>query len=384
VYKRLVKMVEAAREGVREVRPDAVVCFRLWWRNFPEELYRDGHRLIAEATGLANAADLMCAIGKPYNDPSVVLPKLFAELPADTPVMYKSTRMDIHDNTPLTLVLGRYPAGREQIVEISYEMYHASPYPWCKVAHIRRGLTGVKEHHLAGYVSLPINMGNNGRDIDPETGNLGRMNTWLFERLAKGDPRSDRELVAAWVEKEYGAAAPDSVLDALLDADVLSDEGIQWGRGINHRVAFASLHTTKLYWFFDGFIQPDFPYAIASPTKDLIEGMIAMKHSAYERATAHIRAIEAARAATEPRLYEEIREGYQTFADYICLRRDWSSYLLMQYGIEKGVYPPERAVLGRMSRYAETFIANLVRLKDTPAGQKAMRQIGFPDRFPLS
>ena len=56
----------------------------------------------------------------------------------------------------------------------------------------------------------------------------------------------------------------------------------------------------------------------------------------------------------------------------------------MQYAIEKGVYPPERKVLGRMSRHAEYFIRALVRLKDTPAGKRAMGQISFPDQFPLS
>jgi hypothetical protein len=37
-----------------------------------------------------------------------------------------------------------------------------------------------------------------------------------------------------------------------------------------------------------------------------------------------------------------------------------------------------------MSRHAETFIANLVRLKDRPAGQRAMKQLAFPDPFPLT
>jgi hypothetical protein len=384
VYMRLAKMVEAARDGVREVRKDATVCFRLWWRNFPDEFYRDGHRLIGELTGLKNAGDLMCQIGRQHNDPSVVLPKLFAELPADVPIMYKSSRMDIHDNTPLTTALGNYPANREQIMEISYELFNQKPWPWCKIAHIRQDLKAVKEYKLTGYVSLPINMGNNGRDINPEAGNLGRMNTWLFEQLVKGDTRSDSDLVGAWLEKEYGAPQPQEVVTALLDADVLADEGLQWGRGINHRVPFASLHTTKLYWMFDGFIQPDFPYKIANPDRELIESMIQMKQSAYERAKAHIYTLEAACAGIDPRLYKEIRDGYEVFADFISLRRDWASYILMQYAIEKGVYPPERKVLGRMSRYMESFVKNLVRLKDTPAGKKAMGQIGCPDLFPLT
>ncbi len=66
------------------------------------------------------------------------------------------------------------------------------------------------------------------------------------------------------------------------------------------------------------------------------------------------------------------------------LVRDWSCYLLMQYGIEKGVYPADRLSLGRMSRYVETFIRNLTRLKDHPAGQKAMARISFPDAFALT
>jgi len=384
VYKRLVKMVEAARDGVRDVRKDAAVCFRLWWRNFPDEFYRDGHRLISELTGLKNAGELMCPIGRQHNDPAAVLPKLFAELPADVPIMYKSSRMDIHDNSPLTTTLGRFPKDREQIMEISYELFNEKPWPWCKIAHIRQDLQAVRDYKLTGYVSLPINMGNNGRELNPESGNLGRMNTWLFAQLAQGDKRSDSALVAAWLEQEFGAPQPDAVVNALLAADVLSDEGIQWGRGINHRVSFASLHTTKLYWMFDGFIQPDFPYAIARPDRALIEGLIEMKHSAYDRAVAQLQQLEAARAATDPRLYTEIHEGYQVFADFISLRRDWASYLLMQYALEKGVYQPERKVLGRMSRYVESFIRNLVRLKDTPAGKRAMRQLDFPDGFPLT
>ncbi|MBN1808048.1 MAG: hypothetical protein JW909_03205 [Planctomycetes bacterium] len=384
VYKRLAKMVEAARQGIKEAGSDAQVCFRLWWRNFPDEYYRDGHRLTAELTGLENASDLMCRIGKPWNLPSEVLPKLFKELPPDVPVMYKSTRMDIHCNSPLTHVLGKYPPDREQIIEVSFEMYHQKDWPWCKIMHIRQGYEGAVKHKLAGYVSLPINMGNNGRDIDPESGNLGRMNTWLFQALASGDKRTDRDLIAAWMEREYGAPQPDVVVDALEEADRLADEGTQWGRGINNRVAFASLHTTKLYWMFDGFIQPDFPYGIADPTEALIESMIATKHTAYERVRMHIDNLNAARAAVHPDLYAELSQGLKTFSEFILLRRDWSSYILMQYGIEKGIYPPDRKVLGRMSRYVETFIRNLVMLKDSPAGKKAMRQIDFPDAFPLS
>ncbi|MHC4716254.1 MAG: hypothetical protein ACYS5V_04740 [Planctomycetota bacterium] len=384
IHERLANMVRAAREGLAEAGSDARVCMRLWWRNFPAEYYRDGHRLAGELTGLDNASDLLCRIGKPHNDPSAVLPKLFDLLPADVPVMYKSTPMDIHDNSPLTHVLGTYPADREQIIEISFEMYHAKAWPWCKIKHIRQGYEAARDHELAGYVSLPINMGNNGRDIDPESGNLGRMNTWLFERLAGGDTRSDAQLVAAWLEREFGSPQPQAVVDALLDADALADEGIQWGRGVHNRQPFASLHTTKLYWTFDGFIQPDFPYQIAEPTAELLESLIEMKYRAHDRAREHIARLAAARPAMHPGLFEEIHGGYAVFADYILLARDWSSYLLMQYGIEKGVYPPDRKTLGRMSRYVETFIRNLLALRDTPAGQKVIDRVSFPDPFPLS
>lgn len=384
VAERLVKMVEAAREGVREVRKDIQIVFRLWWRNFPDEFYRDGHRLIGEVTGIRNPGEVMCKIGMPHNDPKIVMSTLFRKLPADVPVMYKSSRMDIHNNTPLTKAIGTYPANRQQIMEISYERFNEKPWPWCKVAHIRKDLKAVKEFNLSGYVSLPINMQNNERHLNPEVGNLGRMNTWLFERLSQGDKRSDSKLVAAWLEKEFGAPQPKVVVDALLAADVLADEGIQWGRGINHRVSFGSLHQTKLYWMYDGFIQPDFPYRIANPDAALIEELIQLKHSAYERAMGHVYQLEVAEAAIDPRLYREIHDGYVVFADFISLRRDWASYLLMQYALEKGVYPPERKVLGRMSRYVESFIKNLVRLKETPAGKKAMGELSFPDHFPLT
>ena len=84
-----------------------------------------------------------------------------------------------------------------------------------------------------------------------------------------------------------------------------------------------------------------------------MRGLIEMKHSAYERAAAQIHQLEAARAATDPRLYAEVRDGYQVFADFILLRRDWASYILMQYAIEKGVYKPERKVLGRPQAVCE-------------------------------
>lgn len=384
IHERLARNVEAAREGIREAGSNTQVCFRLWFRNFPSEYYRDGHRLTEEITGLENATQYLCPVGKPHNDPAVVLPALFAALPPDVPVMYKSTRMDIHEDSPLTHVLGTYPADREQIIEVSFEMYHEKPWPWCKIKHIRQGVEAARDHRLAGYMAVPVNVENNRRDLDPERGNLGRMNTWLFEQLVKGDARTDAELVAAWLAKEFGAPQPQVAVDALLDADRLAGDGVHWGRGIYNRVPFASLHTTKLCWMFDGFIQPDFPYAMASPTRDLLEGIIRMKHEAYEGACEHLARIEAARAGMHPQMFEELHTGYRDFADYILLVRDWSSYLLVQYGIERGVFPSDRPTLGRMSRYVETFIRNLTRLQDRPAGRRASARLAFPDAFPLT
>ena len=342
VADRLANLVKNARDGVREFNPKAKICFRLWWRNFPKEVYLDSHKLIAEMTGLENAAELMNPIARPFNDPTVVLPALFDQLPKDVPVMYKSTRMDIHNGSPITHVLGTYPKKLEQIIEVSFEQYHVKSYPWCKTNHIRQGLKACEDYNLAGYVSLPINMGNNELDNDPESGNIGRMNTSIFEKMVKDIKRSDRDLLTEWLTNEYGATPPDVVLDALLDADRLADEGLQWGRGINERMPFASLHTTKLYWCFDGFIQPDFPYAMLNPTAELLESMIKMKHDAYIDATNHIAAIYAAGGSINERLYKELLGPYKTFADVIMLRRDWASYTLMQYGIEKGVFPADR------------------------------------------
>ena len=109
-----------------------------------------------------------------------------------------------------------------------------------------------------------------------------------------------------------------------------------------------------------------------------------MKKTAYEKAMEQIHKLEASEAGINPRLYKELHESYQTFADFISLCRDWTSYILMQYALEKGVYKPERIVLGRMSRYVESFIKNLLRLKDTEAGKKAISQLRFPDNFPLT
>ncbi len=381
---RLVQQAVSAQKGVQEAGSDAKVCFRLWWRNLPREFYLEGARRIGEATGLDNAIDLMNPVMKPYNDPEKILPELFNKLPKDMPIMYKSTRMDIHDHTPLTLGVGAYPADREQILEISYENYHLKPWPWCKAAHIRQGLKAVKEHNLDGYVSLPINMGNNGRTIDPESGNLGRMNTWLFDQLAGGDDRSDHELTAAWLEREFGSPQPKEVVDALIDANEITDNGLQWGRGIYARNPFSSPHTTKLTWFSEGYTQKDFPPHMAHPDKELIETLVQNKQSAYEQACQHLEQIKLAQPAIHPDLYNELLDGYTMFSDVILLMRDWHGYLLIQYALEKGVYPPDRKMLGRMSRYAEAFIRNLLRLKDAPGGKYVAARINFPDIHPLT
>jgi len=56
----------------------------------------------------------------------------------------------------------------------------------------------------------------------------------------------------------------------------------------------------------------------------------------------------------------------------------------MQYGIERKLYPADRLHLGRMSRYVEGFIRNLVRLRHTPAAKWAISHLSFPDPFPLT
>ena len=155
--------------------------------------------------------------------------------------MYKSTNMDIADAQPITEALGKYPADREQILEISYEQYHKKPWPWCKIAHIRNGLEAAGGHSLAGFLALPVNMGNNDRGSDPETGNLGRMNTWLLGRLLAGDERSDADLLAAWLEREFDGPQPQAAVEALLEADEIADRGLQWGGGKASRAPFASL-----------------------------------------------------------------------------------------------------------------------------------------------
>lgn len=381
IHERLARMMLAAREGVREVRKDCTVVFRLWGRNWPAEFYREGHSLIAKMTGLPNATDLMAPIGKPHNDPDKILPQAIAMLPKDMPIMYKSTRLDIYENSPLTLYLGKLPKTRPQILEVSYELHHRKPWPWCKIQHIRNGLTAVQQHQLAGYLAVPINMGNNDLDENPETGNLGRMNNWFFEQILKNPQRNNRQLLTDWLTREFSAAPPAVVLDALLAADELADRGCGWGQGICARAPFATLHDTKLYWCFDGFVQPDWPRQIANPTKALIEDLIADKENAYTEACRWHEKLVAAQAAIPEKLYAELVPAWATFRDFIQLRRDWSGYLLMQLALEHKIYPPTIEHLTRMSRYNEQFIQNLDRLKDTDAGKMAARKITFPNYF---
>ena len=384
IAQRFIRLVEVVREGVRSVRDDCTVCFRLWGRNWPREIYTDSHRLIGEMTGLDNADELMAPVCRPHNDPDKVLPEVLAALPADVPIMYKSTNMDISDAHAITVAAGTYPADREQIIEVSYEQYHRKPWPGCKVRHLRRGLDAAAEHKLAGFLALPVNMGNNDRDANPDAGTLGRMNTWLLDRLMAGDGRSDAELVAGWLEETFGTPQPEEIVEVLLAADDLSDRGLQWGRGKAGRVPFASLHTTKLYWMFDGYAEPDWPARMARADKELLDGLIAMRHEAHEQARRAIETVRAARAATDPALYDELTAMLTVLADSIALCRDWHCHLLMQYGIERGLYPADRPTLGRMSRYAEQFIRNLVALRDAPAGKWAIAHLSFPDTFDLT
>jgi hypothetical protein len=379
---RLAKMALTAREGVRSVRKDCQVCFRLWGRNWPAEMYRDGHNLIAQMTGLANAGELMQPVVRPHNDPEKVLPAVLAQLPPDVPIMYKSTNIDIGDGQQLARAAGTYPAEREQILEISYENYFAKPWPWCKLRHIRRGLLAVEQRELAGFLCLSTNMGNDDRDINPDTGNLGRMNTWLLEKVLRNDGRGDAELVSAWLAEQFGGTQPQVAAEVLLEAEDIVDKGMQWGGGAHSRFPFSSLHTTKLYWTFDGYADPSFPYRMANPTRGLIEDLIAQRAAAHDRARQSLEKIKAARAAMHPGLYQELTDGFTLLADSILLARDWSSYLLMQYGIEKGLFPADRPTLGRMSRYVEQFIRNLAELRDTPAGKRAISRLAFPDPFP--
>ena len=132
-----------------------------------------------------------------------------------------------------------------------------------------------------------------------------------------------------------------------------------------------------------GFVGPEFPYRMANPTRAFLEEMIAMRATAYDRTCAVLQEIEAARDRMHASLFKDLSEGLRTLAHTILLNRDWSAYLLVQYGIERGVYPADRLHLGRMSRYVEQFIVNLRDLKDTEAGRRVMSRLAFPDPFPL-
>ncbi len=380
---RLVKTVLTAREGVASVRKGVTVCFRLWGRNWPRAMYMDSHRLIREIAGVKNAEEVMQPVAKPANDPDAILPKVFAGLPPDVPIMYKSTRIDIAESQPLSMALGTYPRERKQIMEVSYECAHLTPWPWCMIRHIRTGFEAAKANKLYGIVALPVNMGCDDRTMNPDEGNLGRMNTWLLKRMLDKPAESNETLVAAWLEKEFGAPQPKEAVEALLDAEGIVDRGINWGNGVPSRIQFGTPHVVKLLWFYEGFVDKEFPYKMAAPTREIIEGLMKMKKDAYEEACRGLEKIKATRAAMSQRLYDELVAGYTLLSDYILLCRDWQCYLLMLYGIERGVYPADRVHLETMSRYAETFIHNLCRLKDTDAGKRAMKRLGFPEPFPI-
>ena len=381
IHERLVRLVKSAKEGVDSVRKGVTICFRLWGRNFPREVYLNVYRRIAKLTGVKNADELMEEVTKPDNDPDVILPKVFAELPKDVPIMYKSTKFDIADAQPITHAIGTYDKKIKQIMEISYELYNIKPWPWCKIRHIRLGLDNAKKYDLDGVLLLPINMGNNLRDFDPETGNLGRMNTWLLDKLLKGDKRSDLELVSEWLEKEFEGPQPKEVAEMLLEAEDLVDKGINWGGGCVCRHPFASLHTNKLYWMCNF---EELARIMEEPERKDIERLIEQRHVAYERACDSVEKIKAFRASMNPKLYAELIAGFTMLADYILLCRDWNSYILMQYAIERKLYPADRLHLGRMSRYVENFIRNIERLKDTEVGKFVFSQMSFPDKFPLT
>jgi hypothetical protein len=123
---------------------------------------------------------------------------------------------------------------------------------------------------------------------------------------------------------------------------------------------------------------------MAHPDKALIEGFIRMRQEACDEAAAALARVRAAQAAMHPGLFEELTSGLAVLADYMRLCRDWHSYLLMQYGIERGLYPADRIALGRMSRSVESFIRALAELRDRPAGARALARLAFPDEFPLS
>jgi hypothetical protein len=209
------------------------------------------------------------------------------------------------------------------------------------------------------------------------------MNTWLLEQYLEDPDRSDEELVAAWLEREFGEPQPQEAVEVLLEADDIVDRGIQWGGGVPPRSAFSSPHTTRLYWFFDGFIDQEFPYKMAEPTRETIEGLIEMKHEACERASRAVEKIKAAEEAMDPALYRELLSEYTRLADTVLLYRDWHSYILTLYAIERDVYPADRQHLAQMSRYAERFIRNLHRMDTTP-GKQAPASVQFPDVFPIT
>ncbi len=393
VAERLANLAKAANDGIKRAGTGARLCFRLWGRTFPRDHYLHCHELISKVTGIANAGELMEQVSAPHNDPEIVLPELFKRLPQGVPVMFKSTKMDIGEKQPLTDWLGKFPSSIPQILEVSFEAYHTKPWPWCKIGHIRKGIEAVRENNLAGIVALPISMGLNYLNDDPEnSGNLGRMNTWLFEKIFGGDKRGDMELVGEWVEKEFASKVPEWAIKILLDAEHDANEAIEWGSGICARVVFASPHTTRLYWIFDGFVDKEFSFKIVEPSEAFLNSLLEMKNAACERIQKNLKRMELGRNELSDKFYAEAYPSYQVFANFAELCRDWHSYIVTLYGIEKGVFKPSRENLAKMSRYVETFIVEFAAMQNSPVGEIMLRnglkmetisnpKLSFPDNF---
>ncbi len=98
----------------------------------------------------------------------------------------------------------------------------------------------------------------------------------------------------------------------------------------------------------------------------------------------------------EPSLEQQIARVMGTFKkledclaalDVQAFYRDYGvrfrSYKVIISRLIESELKDERVHLEQMSRYAETFIRDLCRLKDTDAGKRAMRRLSFPDPFPI-
>ena len=162
------------------------------------------------------------------------------------------------------------------------------------------------------------------------------------------------------------------------------EEDLQLIAALRYQAA-ALLENARRYKYehamFDGFAHPGWPAKIAQADREMLEELMEMRRAAHERALGFVEKVRAARAAMHLELYEELVSGLKGLAATIALCRDWHGYLLMQYGIERGLYPPDRPHLARMSRYVERFIRSLADLRDTPAGKRALAHLAFPDPF---